>query len=170
MDANGTRFHLLLGRADWGRCSSEGRPLSEAWADSSGTGADVAWDAVRAEVSLRAELFRFPAAPRRRPPKLEDRRGAARDRYGNFYWIDRDGLTVKVMSSGSRATSTSGRWRLSGARARASAASARRRRRPLRRPRRWAGWPSPATTTSSWARWRRRPGCWCSTCTRAARR
>ncbi|WP_163998222.1 phage tail protein [Pyxidicoccus caerfyrddinensis] len=106
MDANGTRFHLLLGRADWGRCSSEGRPLAEAWADPSGTGADVAWDAIRAEVSLRAELFRFLAAPRDVPPKLEDRRGAARDRYGSFYWIDRDGLTVKVMSSGSRATST----------------------------------------------------------------
>ncbi|MBZ4417840.1 phage tail protein [Myxococcus sp. RHSTA-1-4] len=105
MDANGTRFHLLLGRDDWGRCSSGGRLLSEAWADASGTGADIAWDALRAEVSLRAELFRFLAAPRDVPPKLEDRRGAARDRYGNFYWIDRDGLTVKVLSSGSRQTS-----------------------------------------------------------------
>ncbi|MCP3137357.1 phage tail protein [Pyxidicoccus xibeiensis] len=108
MDANGTRFHLLLGRDDWGRCTSEsgGRPLSEAWSDPSGTGADVAWDAIRAEISLRAELFRFVAAPRDVPPKLEDRRGAARDRYGNFYWIGSDGLTVKVLSSGSRVTST----------------------------------------------------------------
>ncbi|AFE04870.1 putative phage tail protein [Corallococcus coralloides DSM 2259] len=107
MDANGSRFHLLLGRDDWGRCTHvTGRSLSEAWADASGTGADVAWDALRAEVSLRAELFRFIAAPRDVAPKLEDRRGAARDRYKSFYWIDRDGLTVKVLSSGSRLTST----------------------------------------------------------------
>ena len=119
MDANGTRFHLLLGRDDWGRCSSKGRPLAEAWADASGTGADVAWDALRAEVSLRAELFRFIAAPRDVPPKLEDRRGAARDRYKSFYWIDRDGLTVKVMSSGSRLTSTF--WPLAPSEARATA-------------------------------------------------
>lgn len=105
MDANGTRFHLLLGRDDWSRCTSKGRLLSDAWSDASGTGADVAWDSLRAEISLRAELFRFVAAPRDVPPALEDRRGAAKDRYGNIYWIDRDGRTAKVLSSGSRQTS-----------------------------------------------------------------
>ncbi|MCP3169242.1 phage tail protein [Myxococcus qinghaiensis] len=103
MDANGARFHLLLGRDDWGRCTSKGRLLSEAWSEASG--ADVAWDSTRAEVSLRAELFRFIAAPRDVPPVLEDRRGAAKDRYGNVYWAARDGRTLKVLSSGSRQTS-----------------------------------------------------------------
>jgi phage tail-like protein len=106
MDANGTRFHLLLGRSDWGRCSIEGQPLSEAWDGQTGSAPELSWDAVRAEVSLRAELYRFIAGVGDQPPQLEDRRGAARDRYGNFYWIDRDRRTVKVLSSGSRRTST----------------------------------------------------------------
>ncbi|NTX50428.1 phage tail protein [Myxococcus sp. CA039A] len=105
MDANGARFHLLLGRDDWGRCTSKGRVLSEAWSEASGTGADVAWDSSRSEVSLRAELFRFIAAPRDVPPVLQDRRGAAKDRYGNVYWVALDGRTLKVLSSGSRQTS-----------------------------------------------------------------
>ncbi|RKH46958.1 hypothetical protein, partial [Corallococcus sicarius] len=104
MDANGTRFHLLLGRDDWGRCSSGGHPLAKGWDGVSGTPPDLSWDAVRAEVSLRAELYQFVAGTGDRQPKLEDRRGAARDRYGNFYWIGADGRTVKVLSSGSRRT------------------------------------------------------------------
>lgn len=104
MDANGTRFHLLLGRDDWGRCSSGGHALAKGWDGVSGTPPDLSWDAVRAEVSLRAELYQFVAGTGDRQPKLEDRRGAARDRYGNFYWIGADGRTVKVLSSGSRRT------------------------------------------------------------------
>ncbi|MBU8896477.1 hypothetical protein KRR26_12720 [Corallococcus sp. M34] len=105
MDANGTRFHLLLGRDDWGRCTSDGQPLGQAWEGSPATPVDLAWDTVRSELALRSELYAFVAGTGDRQPAMEDRRGAARDRYGNFYWIDRDGRTVKVLSSGSRLTS-----------------------------------------------------------------
>lgn len=75
-DVNGTRFHLLLGRRDW-------EPLLPA-------DGGLAFDEERNGVGLEAQLFRFSTPPGDRPPRLEDRRGAARDRYGNWYWIGTD--------------------------------------------------------------------------------
>lgn len=105
MDANGTRYHLLLGRADWGRCLQDGRALAEAWDTPEATPPGFAWDATRADLTLRPQLFHFIAAPLDTAPTLADRRGAARDRYGNFYWVHKDGKTVRVRSSGSKTTS-----------------------------------------------------------------
>jgi phage tail-like protein len=83
MDANGTRFHLLLGRADWVACTPQ-----------------PSWDDERAEVTLEPLVFRFPAGAADRPPALADRRGADRDRFGNWYWIDRDATGIRVLSVG----------------------------------------------------------------------
>jgi len=106
MDANGSRFHLLLGRADFGRClDADGHALAERWDAGAGAAAALAWDDARAELSLRARLFQFPAGLRDVAPTRDDRRGAARDRYGNFYWIDETRRGLKVRSSGSRTSS-----------------------------------------------------------------
>lgn len=91
-DANGTRFQLLLGHENWVECG--------AFASSGGFG----WDPDRFELTLRPEVFQFLTAPMDVPPRLEDRRGAARDRYGNWYWIDRLGQEILVNSSCSTAT------------------------------------------------------------------
>jgi len=107
VDSNGTRFHLLLGRDDWGRCDDgTGQPLSAGFAGSPAGAAPLAWDGAREELTLAPRLLRFLAAPRDVPPSLDDRRGAARDRYGNWYWIDADRRTVRVRSSGDDAVST----------------------------------------------------------------
>ncbi len=93
MDANGTRFHLLLGHGDWGsRCESGGLPLSAAFTSESGIG----WDEARQEVTLGARVTVIPAAPGNRPPLPEARRGAAADAYGNLYSIAADERGIVV--------------------------------------------------------------------------
>jgi phage tail-like protein len=114
MDANGTRFHLLLGREDWGRCMTDsGESLTSHWNASPPreTRALFDWDAVRGEITLRAELFQFPSLkqevgspPNTRgltPAAPEDRRGADCDRFGNWYWIDESRTRILVRSIGS---------------------------------------------------------------------
>jgi len=98
MDVNGSRFHLLLGPADWGSCTDEdGDPLGTLWA--TGAAAPVVWTDAD-EVALPASVFRFPAARGDAPPALSDRRGAGRDRYGNWYWIGPGARGVLVGSAG----------------------------------------------------------------------
>jgi phage tail-like protein len=109
MDANGTRFHLLLGRDDWANCLDSGqRPLSLSW-DSETTEAVINrsgtdWDEERNEVTLQKRLFQFAAASRDTRPLLKNRRGAAGDRYGNWYWIDETRREILVNSSGTLTT------------------------------------------------------------------
>src|SRR5260370_21040545 len=110
MDANETRFQLLLGYENWGNCTdcSHGRPLRELWEEASPPDSDItglAWDHSRNELTLRPRLFQFPAAQRDNPPKLSDRRGAGRDRYGNWYWIDETRREIRVNSVGTGKTS-----------------------------------------------------------------
>lgn len=110
MDANGTRFHLLLGMDDWGACSVEDQSLTlrELW-DGLPTGALLTrqgWDAARSELTLPAEVFELPVAQRNVEPLQEQRRGTAADAYGNWFWIDDAETSILVKSSGSGAVST----------------------------------------------------------------
>lgn len=99
MDANGTRHHLLQGAADWARFRQlDGVPAS------AGTG-ELDFDAVRGEITLWPQVFRFPAGRDDRPVALADRRGAARDALGNWYWIAADRSRVMVRSEGDDAVS-----------------------------------------------------------------
>ncbi|MGV9386415.1 phage tail protein [Nonomuraea sp. NPDC003707] len=117
MDVNGTRFHLLLGEDDWGRCagslSPPGEspvappvgtlvPLAEAWAAERDT--EVVYDRRSEELTLRPRPFVFPFASDAAPLDPAVRRGAARDRYGNWYWVDTVPTRLLVHSSGSQAT------------------------------------------------------------------
>jgi phage tail-like protein len=107
MDANGTRFHLLLGRDDWSSCTVDETPLRELWSASPPRpeASPLAWNEERAELTLQPRLFCFTAAPKDVPPTLGNRRGAGRDQYGNWYWIDDSGRELLVHSAGSRRTS-----------------------------------------------------------------
>ena len=106
MDANGTRFHLILGERDWLAGTDEsGTPLSAAVtapvapcvSDPPGLG----WNGPGQTLTLRPCSFEFTAPPADVPPRLEDRRGTARDMYGNAYWIASSRSEVRVKSSGS---------------------------------------------------------------------
>ena len=99
MDANGTRYHLLLGQNDWSRCrDSQMKSVSES--------REVQLNSASEEISLFATVERFKGS--RSDPRLTsaNRRGAARDQFGNWYWISEDRSSVLVFSSGSRVTST----------------------------------------------------------------
>lgn len=107
MDANGSRFHLLLGRDDWGECSVAGAKLHDIWRalpPTVGAG-KLSWRAERQELTLEQRLLRFVAAPKDTFPSISNRRGAAGDRYGNFFWIDESERRLRVLSSGSGLTS-----------------------------------------------------------------
>ena len=104
MDVNGTRFQLLLGSGDWGNCSETedgATTLAQAWKNSDPTGgASCAWDEEHAQLILQPCLLQIVASLSHTPPQLSDRRGAGRDRYGNWYWIDRTGGELLVNSVG----------------------------------------------------------------------
>ena len=109
MDANGTKFHLLFGRDDWAQClvdtPSGSKTLDELWKLlPTETGSGLFWNEDRNELTLEPRLFKFTAAPKDTFPTLENRRGAARDRFGNWYWIDETSQRVRVRSRGSGET------------------------------------------------------------------
>lgn len=108
MDVNGTRFHLLLGQADWEACAAEpegGAPGvdPEGLAEPANGEPFVAWDGRRLALTLWRRVFQFATPP---GPKLDPaaRRGAARDRFGNWYWIDETEQRILVSSAGSGET------------------------------------------------------------------
>lgn len=110
MDANGTRLYMLLGEGDWSDCTDDqGVPFSKAMESGPEEYLEstegLGWDSTRHEVILHPRLMKFKAAPRDIPPTIEDRRGAARDRYGNWYWIDSTKTEILVSSSGTGITS-----------------------------------------------------------------
>ena len=112
MDANGTRFQLLLGEENWANCIDyTNRWLEEnsgqAWNGFSldwGT-TPLQWNRDRNDLTLQPRLFQFGSSPADNPPSLESRRGGGRDRYGNWYWISENRDEIRVNSVGTGLTS-----------------------------------------------------------------
>src|SRR5690242_20120523 len=51
---------------------------------------------------LAREVVLFPRSGRAPPLDLRQRRGAGRDRYGNWYWIDLDESGIRYLANGKR--------------------------------------------------------------------
>lgn len=107
MDVNGTKFHLLFGRDDWARCTVDGVKLKDLWSASPPRqdGGGFEWDDHLAELTLRCKLLSYVAAPKDVAPSPESRRGAGRDQFGNWYWIDESKQKIRALSTGSGTTS-----------------------------------------------------------------
>jgi phage tail-like protein len=105
-DVNGTRFHLMLGEADWLRARTTQGESAFPGEQSPPPVVPprVQFNGTTAEVTLWKDTFRFPGGHGERLSP-ESRRGAARDRFGNWYWISPDRQSVLVWSCGSRNTS-----------------------------------------------------------------
>lgn len=108
IDANGARFDLLLGRADWGRCrlarpSGGERPtLASLWDDPEVDElAPLSIDPRDGQLILAKRLGRFPATPGDVPPQASQRLGAAADAQGNVYALVEQGQAIEVRSAGS---------------------------------------------------------------------
>lgn len=107
MDVNGTRFQLLLGEQDWAACNDGRvriRPASVSTEDTEA--ADLVWNSERSELTLRPLLFQFVTSPKDTPPSLAVRRGAARDRYNNWYWVDATARRIFVLREAELAAET----------------------------------------------------------------
>lgn len=94
MDANQTRFHLLLGHANWSGCLDPNRaPIFRA-------GSPLEWNDALQEVRLRSEPYAFHSPPLDRLPSQDDRRGTGADKYLNWYWISADREEIHCQSRG----------------------------------------------------------------------
>jgi len=93
VDVNGTRFQLIQGAADWQACLGDGGAFP--WLR-------LSLDKQSAYVSLT------PLLPIVAPPKLgapfdpQQRRGAAADRLGHWYWIGGDAQSIYWLPRGTR--------------------------------------------------------------------
>lgn len=90
MDVNQTRYHLVYGEADWSPPSVVASPGEEPLFD---------WNDSDATLSLHQELFIFPKPRGQAPLDVEDRRGAAQDRYGNWYWIGPEQNEIRFLGN-----------------------------------------------------------------------
>ena len=112
MNVNGSRFDLLLGREDWGRCrdgdGEDARTLASWWDAALVTPPAAlrpdlpAWDAQRHEIGMQPLELALPPTPAEAPLALDARRGAAADRHGNVYRVsdDRRSLVVRAAEGG----------------------------------------------------------------------
>lgn len=108
LDANETRHHLLFGEADWKRCHSASSPEvpDSGWKPLAAySGTALEWYAEGQVVRLRALPFSFPTPTLDDLPNIEQqRRGAAADQFGNWYWIDSSSQRLRVWREGTAAT------------------------------------------------------------------
>jgi phage tail-like protein len=106
MNVNGSRFHLLLGEADWGSCASaEGKqkPLARLWKLPGSPDPLVpAFDKERRELILAPQIEAIPDTPGELRFTSAHHRDSAADRNGNLYYVadDRAGLMVRSAGSG----------------------------------------------------------------------
>jgi len=90
MDVNGTRFHLIQGKADWQQCQESGL---DAWED-------AYWSETTGSTMLSPLLSLFPRGKRDVPLTPASRRGSAVDKFGNWYWISEDQRKIFWLPSG----------------------------------------------------------------------
>jgi phage tail-like protein len=96
VDVNNTRFHLIAGRDDWLNTLDVTPASGE-------NGPFTYWEESSVSMILRPDLPLFPRG--RKGDRLDpaDRRGAASDRFGNWYWIGCDRQTIWRSPAATRA-------------------------------------------------------------------
>lgn len=111
-DPQGGRYHLLVGETDWRACPEPDEtwaPSESRWRERTVLADDhvhrpgmFEWDGTTGSLRLahrEAVSRQVTAAAVRRP---DERRGADRDRYGNWYQVTGDARGIERLSSGGR--------------------------------------------------------------------
>ena len=93
MDVNGTRFHLLQSPSDWQACVIDGETYP--WTQ-------LSLDAATGHVGLTPLLPIVPPPRVGGPLDPRQRRGAAADRFANWYWIGADEQSIHWLPVGTR--------------------------------------------------------------------
>ncbi len=111
MNVNGSRKHVFLSEADWGRCFAAAGAdeafvrLDAMWRQESAAGeshAPVVWDKTRAQLRLANRSIGSQPTANEAIFVPDARRTAAADRAGNIYWIADDRRSLRVRSAGDR--------------------------------------------------------------------
>lgn len=98
-DVNQTRYHLLLGEADWDRSQTDTALGSAA------NGRRWEYDRPRQGIRLQAEVFTFQQQGAAAVPlDPHQRRDSDRDAYGHWYWIDPSGNQIRARWAGAEAS------------------------------------------------------------------
>ncbi len=100
MNADGQKFQLVLGKAEWGEMHVGGEKLIDVWDGATLPPDAPGWDDERAELTLAPVLELIPPTSGETPLTLPARRAAAADAHGNIYWIGEDATQLFVHSSG----------------------------------------------------------------------
>jgi phage tail-like protein len=106
MRPDDSRFHMLLGRRDWERCSlwqgEKETGLAGLWTPDKGVRllGPPDWDSRRSVLTLPEDTSLPPATKGEGALSLAARRAAAADANGNIYWIGDDPRRLYVRSAG----------------------------------------------------------------------
>ncbi len=118
-DIQGSRFHLLAGKQDWGSCRLPGgSTLALSWPPDAGSppgpGAPLEWDERTRALRLSQRSVLFRRARSGTAPELSARRGADRDPDGATYWIDEEQRGIQWQrpdgDGGTRSTAAQAWW------------------------------------------------------------
>jgi len=107
-DSNRSQYHLRLGYADWASAVDGAGTLLRTAFEAQPPGSidtELGWDHERAELTLKPRLLDVTGAITGDELDLARRRGAGRDRFGNWYWIDESGSGLRVLSAGTQRAS-----------------------------------------------------------------
>jgi phage tail-like protein len=100
MNADGQKFQLVLGKAEWGAMTVGGQAMTDVWEGATLPPDAPGWDDERAELTLAPVLDLIPPTSGEVPLTLPARRAAAADAHGNIYWIGDDATQLFVRSNG----------------------------------------------------------------------
>ena len=101
MYTNDALFHLVDHQADWARWWSlkHDKPLGDVWEDAEAHPDNtLEWNPRERNLRLARQTIQFVATNEQPPISLDNRRGAGRDRYGVWYWIDDDNTGIQALS------------------------------------------------------------------------
>jgi phage tail-like protein len=116
-DVQGSLYHLVHGADDWGSCveAGSGQRLQALWAEIAagsppGAKSPLEYDTGLGVLRLTRETPLFHRAGHSDPLDTTARRGAARDSYGNWFWIGEDRRSIMWRAAGEAAGSPALVW------------------------------------------------------------